>query len=77
MAIAPERFIAWCKQEKGSIQQELELMVSGKVRIGEDMGSGWIDKTADAIERAQRRLAQLEELLTEEGRTTVIKPDAP
>jgi hypothetical protein len=51
-------------------------MASGKVRIGEDIGSGWIDKTAESIERAKRRLAQLNELLTEEGKTTVIKPDA-
>ena len=72
----PERFVAWCKQEQASIEQELELLVSGKVRIGEDIGSGWIDRTADSIERAKRRLAQLNELLTEEGKTTVVKPDA-
>ena len=75
-AAAPDRFVAWCKQEQASIEQELELMVSGKVRIGEDTGSGWIDKTTESIERTKRRLAQLNELLTEEGKTTVIKPDA-
>jgi hypothetical protein len=75
-AAAAERFVAWCKQEQASIEQELELLVSGKVRIGEDIGSGWIDTTADSIERAKRRLAQLNELLTEEGKTTVVKPDA-
>src|SRR5262249_53419926 len=46
MAAAADRFVAWCKQEQASIEQELELIVSGKVRIGEDIGSGWIDKTA-------------------------------
>jgi hypothetical protein len=76
MAAAPDRFVAWCKQEQASIEQELELLTSGKVRIGEDIGSGWIDRTADSIERAERRLAQLNELLTEEGKTTVIKPNA-
>ena len=76
MAAAPERFVAWCKQEQASIEQELELLVSGKVRLGEDLGSGWIDRTANSIERAKRRLAQLNELLTEEGKTTVVKPDA-
>jgi hypothetical protein len=69
---APDRFVAWCKQV--SIEQEVELMVSGKVRIGEDIGSGWIDKTAESIERAKRRLAQLNEFLTEAGKTT--EPDA-
>jgi hypothetical protein len=76
MAAATDRFVAWCKQEQASIDQELELMASGKVRIGEDTGAGWIDKTEEAIERAKRRLAQLNELLAEEGKTTVIKPDA-
>jgi hypothetical protein len=72
---AADRFVA-CKQEQASIEQELELMVSGKVRIGEDIGSGWIDTTAESIERAKGRLAQLNDLLTEAGKTTVIKPDA-
>jgi hypothetical protein len=76
MPVATDRFVAWCKQEQASIEQELDLLVSGKVRIGEDIGAGWIDKTAESIERAQRRLAQLNELLTEAGKTTVIKPDA-
>jgi hypothetical protein len=76
MAAPTDRFVAWCKQEQASIEQELELMASGKVRIGEDLGAGWIDKTEEAIERAKRRIAQLNELLAEEGKTTVIKPDA-
>ena len=76
MAAATDRFVAWCKQEQAGIEQELELMASGNVRIGEDIGSGWVDKTDEAIERAKRRLSQLNELLTEEGKTTVIKPDA-
>jgi hypothetical protein len=76
MGAATDRFVAWCKQEQASIEQELELIASGKVRIGEDIGAGWIDKTDEAIERAKRRLTQLNELLTEEGKTTVIKPDA-
>jgi hypothetical protein len=73
---APDRFIAWCKQEQASIEQELELMVSGKVRIGQDIGAGWADMTEESIERAKARLAQLNELLTEAGTTTVVKPDA-
>ena len=73
---APDRFIAWCKQEQASIEQELELLVSGKVRTGEDIGAGWVDTTDESIERAKARLAQLNELLTEAGTATVVKPDA-
>jgi hypothetical protein len=73
---APDRFIAWCKQEQASIEQELELMVSGKVRTGEDIGAGWVDTTDESVERAKARLVQLNELSTEAGTATVVKPDA-
>jgi hypothetical protein len=73
---APDRFIAWCKQEQASIEQQLELMETGKVRTGEDIGAGWIDTTAESIERAEARLAELNDLLTEVGKATVVKPDA-
>ena len=71
---APGRFIAWCKQEQASLEQQLDMMESGKVRTGEDIGSGWIDTTEQSIERAKARLAELNELLTEEGTASVVKP---
>ena len=71
---APSRFIAWCKQERASIQQQLELMETGKVLTGENRGSGWVDTTAESIERGRARLAELESLLTESGSATVSKP---
>lgn len=73
---APDRFIAWCKQEQASIEQQLELLQGGKVRTGEDIGSGWIDTTEESIERAKARLAELNDLLTEDGTATVVKPSA-
>ena len=30
---APDRFIAWCKQEQASIEQQLELLQAGKRRL--------------------------------------------
>ena len=50
---APDRFIAWCKQEEASIEQQLELMEKGKVKTGEDTGAGWVDTTAGSMERAR------------------------
>ncbi len=67
---APDRFIAWCKQEQASIEQQLELMQSGKVLTGENRGSGWIDTTDESVKRAKGRLAELESLLTGEGSAT-------
>ena len=72
---APDRFIAWCKQEQASIEQQLELLRAGKVRTGEDIGAGWIDTTEES-ERAKGRLAELNDLLTEDGTSTVVKPGA-
>jgi hypothetical protein len=74
-ASAPGRFIAWCKQEQASIQQQLELMETGKVLTGENRGSGWVDTTAESIERGKARLLELESLLTESGPATVSKPN--
>src|SRR6476660_6718635 len=71
---APGRFVAWCKQEQASIQQQLELMETAKVLTGENRGSGWVDTTAESIERAKARLVELESLLTESGAATVSKP---
>ena len=71
---APGRFIAWCKQEQASIQQQLDLMETAKVLTGENRGSGWVDTTAESIERARARLVDLESLLTESGPATVSKP---
>ena len=50
-------------------------MKSGKVRTGEDIGAGWIDTTEESVERAKVRLAELNELLTEAGTATVVKPN--
>ena len=72
----PDRFIAWCKQEQASIEQQLELLQAAKVRTGEDIGAGWVDTTDGSIERAKARLAELNDLLTEAGSATVVKPDA-
>ena len=71
---APGRFVAWCKQEQASLQQQLELMLAGKVLTGENRGSGWVDTTGESIERAKSRLAELESLLTEKGAATISKP---
>ena len=71
---APGRFIAWCKQEQASIQQQLDLMETAKVLTGENRGSGWVDTTAESIERAKARLVELDSLLTESGADTVSKP---
>jgi quercetin dioxygenase-like cupin family protein len=48
-------------------------MESAKVLTGENLGSGWVETTAQSIERAKARLAELESILTESGPATVSK----
>ena len=72
---SPDRFIAWCKQEQASIEQQLELLQAGKVRTGEDIGAGWIDTTSKSMEHGAP-LSELNDLLTEAGRATVVKPNS-
>ena len=50
---APDRFIAWCKQEQASLQQQLALLEASKVLTGEDRGSGWVDTTIELKKRAE------------------------
>ena len=67
-------FHSLVQAEQASIQQQLELMETAKVLTGENRGSGWVDSTAESIERARARLVELESLLTESGPATVSKP---
>lgn len=71
---APDRFIAWCKQEQASLQQQLALLEASKVLTGEDRGSGWVDTTIESKKRAEARLAELDSILTETGSAMVSKP---
>ena len=53
---APDQFIAWCKQEQASLQQQLELLEASKVLTGEDRGSGWVNTSAESKTRVKERL---------------------
>ena len=70
----PDRFIAWCKQEQASLQQQLELLEASKVLTGEDRGSGWSDTTTESKKRTKARLAELTSLLSEAGAAMVSRP---
>jgi hypothetical protein len=38
--------VDWCKRERASLRQRLELMKAGKFRIGEkEVGREWVDTT--------------------------------
>ena len=73
---APDRFIAWCKQEQASIEQQLELMERRRSEQAKILERDGLDTTANSIQRARARLAELKSLLTKSGSATVSKPES-
>ena len=62
-----ERFsalIRWCNHERISLRQQLELLESGKIRTGENRGTGMVDTSDRDIQEARRKLAELDDLLS-------------
>ncbi len=63
--------LRWCREERQRLQQQLEQLQTGRLRIGEKRqeGMGWIDvdTTAESIERCRRYIAELEAILAEHG----------
>jgi len=58
--------VDWCKRERASLRQRLELMKAGKFRIGEkEVGREWVDKTPQSIDQVERSIAELEKILAD------------
>jgi hypothetical protein len=57
--------IEWCKTDRHNLQTQLDALTSGKLRLGENDGSGWVDTTAERIEWLTAKIADLDDLLSE------------
>jgi hypothetical protein len=55
--------IEWCRSERLHRERQLCALKSGKFRIGENSGSGWIDTTATSIERITASIFDLDQIL--------------
>ncbi len=55
----------WCRQERQRMSKQLAALESGRCRIGEDRGHGWIDLSKENIARIKLHIAELDEILAQ------------
>jgi hypothetical protein len=55
--------IEWCRSERSNLQRQLCALKSGKFRIGENSGAGWVDTTGASIERITASISELDQIL--------------
>lgn len=54
---------AWCRERRPELTRQLKLLRCGAMRTYEDQGSGFADTSKKTVERINRELAELDELL--------------
>jgi len=52
----------WCKEQRVSLQRQLDLIESGRVRFGEHHGAGWRDVTRDTVATVRKNIAELDRI---------------
>jgi len=57
-----EKLIAWCEQERESLQDQKKAMEEGKFRVF--LSTLDQDATADAIKDCQRKISELDEIIS-------------
>jgi hypothetical protein len=62
--------IEWCRSERSNLQRQLCALTSGKFRIGENTGTGWVDMTAARIERITASISEVDQILAAYERST-------
>jgi len=55
--------IEWCRSERSNLQRQLCALNSGKFRIGENSGTGWVDTTGTNINRISAAISELDQIL--------------
>lgn len=56
-------FLDWCRRERDVNQSLVDQVSAGSIRTGKNDGSGWQDTTDDDLARAQKIIADLDELI--------------
>jgi hypothetical protein len=55
----------WLRQERQRLTKQLAALDSGRSKIGEDRGHGWIDVTKPTVSRLRLHIVELNELLAD------------
>jgi hypothetical protein len=57
--------LEWCKSERRNLHRQLEMLTSGRFRIGENRGSGWVDTTDASLGRITASIGELDQIIAE------------
>jgi hypothetical protein len=68
--------IEWCRSERSNLQRQLCALSSGKFRIGENSGTGWIDTTGTNIDRISAAISELDQILAAYERSSQARTPA-
>jgi hypothetical protein len=58
----------WCLGERERLHEQLDALKDGKFCIKERLGTEWIDVTIDNIDRIERSIEVLDQMLIRYGR---------
>jgi hypothetical protein len=68
--------IEWCRSERSNLQRQLCALNSGKFRIGENSGTGWVDTTGTNINRISAAISELDQILAAYERSSHARTPA-
>jgi len=57
----------WCYNERERLRAQRDRVVSDGVSLGENIGAGWVDITAQSIGMLEASITDLDQLLTQYG----------
>ena len=58
-----DKMVARWKEDRQRMQEQVELMESGKAKLSTLSPTGWVDTTADDVEHYKQKIAELDALI--------------
>jgi hypothetical protein len=55
--------IEWRRSKRSNLQKQVGALKSGRIHVGENRGTGWVDTTGASIERITASMSELDQIL--------------
>ena len=56
-----------CRRERAMLQRQLDMLLAGKFRSGENHGAGWVDTTQQNITAIKASIEMSDQIIAEYG----------
>jgi hypothetical protein len=56
-----------CERERAMLQRQLDMLLAGKFRSGENHGSGWVDTTQQNIAATKASIEVYDQIIADYG----------